>query len=62
MDLVKLLNGSPMDVILNNGSVEKIIEKTSNLISISETSKYAKDIANQGFEKLKSFLASHYIP
>lgn len=62
VDLVKLLNGSPMDVILNNGSVEKIIEKTSNLISISETSKYAKDIANQGFEKLKSFLASHYIP
>lgn len=61
VDLTQLLNGLPMDAILNSGSIEKIIEKTSNLTSISETSKRAKEIANQSFELLKSFLYSQYI-
>lgn len=60
MDLTNLLNGLPMNTIINNGSIERIIEKTTTLTSISETSKYAKEIANQGFEKLKSFLSSQY--
>lgn len=60
VDLTKLLNGTPMQSIISDGSINKIIDMTYGLTPDIETSKKAKKIATQGFDQLRSFLDSQY--
>lgn len=55
-DLVENFASRPMSVILQSDLIERIVKKTQTLKSIKDTQKLAHDIANNGFEMLKTFI------
>ena len=56
IDLVKEFADQPMSDILQSDLIERIITKSHVLESIKGTKKVAHNIANNGFEELKTFI------